>query len=171
VYQRDPDTEPEERGEDRHAHGDDRAEREQQDDHGGDETDEVGVALGLPIRVVDDRAAVGETDTGVRRGRGRIAELVVGRERELLRLRVVLHRDERDLPGVVAALRDDQRTERTVRIGHAHDVRDLAEGSDARLDRGLHGRVVDAVTRVEHDRRGRARLAREPLLQQIERDL
>ena len=55
-----PDAETEQRGEDRQAHRDHRAEREQQDHDRGEQADEVGVARRRLVGVVDDRAAVRE---------------------------------------------------------------------------------------------------------------
>ena len=165
VHDRDADPEAEERGEDRQPHRHDRAEREQQDHDRGEQPDEVGVALRRLVGVVDHRAAVRQLDAGLRRRRGRLLDLVEDVLGKVLRLGVELHRHHGDL----AVLRDEGGTERPVGIGDGGDVRDLLERGDALADRRLDGRAGDPGVGLEHDECVVAGVAREVVLEEVER--
>ncbi len=162
-----PTTSPKMRGEDGQAHRHHRAEREQQDDDGREQADEVGVARRRLVGVVGHRAAVRDLDAGLRRRRGGGFDLLEDVLLEVLGLGVELHGDDGDL----AALGDERAAHRTVRVRHRRDVGDLAERGHARTDRGLDRRAGDAVGRLEHDERAVARGGGEVLLEEVERGL
>ena len=118
---------------------------------------------GALFGVVDDRAAERELDSRVGRRLRGLLQQRVHVEADVLRLRVVLHGDERDLaPSNCSFVA-------VIRCPDARDVRQLLEVRDARLDRRLHLRIGDTLRRVEHDGGGGARLTREPRLEQVER--
>ena len=72
---READEQSDERGADRHAHRDDRAERDQQHDHRGDEAVDLGAAEVGTLTGARDLAAELDLQAGVARGLHRVFEL------------------------------------------------------------------------------------------------
>ena len=162
---RDPETE--ERGADRHAHRNHRAERDEQDDHREEEPDDVRVAALVAAEVVDDRTAELDAKSGLFGRCSSRLELLHGLGRQAGGALVVLHAYVADR----AVLRHERGSD--VGRGRAEDLRHVRAlaGSEVRLrlrDRGLDRRITQRpALRLEHDAGRPARLGGEPLLEQV----
>ena len=166
-HERDADADAEQRGEDRQAHRQERPERDQQDDHGGDEADGLGPARGLELGVLNHVPA--ELD---RQPADSLLEAVAPRfEVSYLRLGDVLRLDREVDPGVgdLAVLGDLGCTlRRLVRIDHVGDPGHQLHLAEVPLHGHLDGRGVHTLVGLEHDVDRAARLRWEPRLEQVE---
>ena len=164
--ERDARADAEQRGGDRQAHGEHGAERDQQDDHRREQADGLGGAVrraGLEDVATEGDVQTGDVDAVRERldliaGVGQRVRVAVGKVHFAVRDVTALGDLARAVLGVRA---DDTRP--------AHDTRDLREQA---LHRAAHGRIVDALARLEDDLGLLARPGREALLlQQVERGL
>ena len=127
------------------AHGDDRAEGDQQDDHRAEHAQHLGRArLGL-LGVLRQVAAELDLEAGGAGGGHRLLELLVGLGAQLLRVARVLHPRQRGAP--VGRHQPDR-----LGVDDGRDPRQLAEAVDQVGDRPLVGAGAEvAVLGVDHD--------------------
>jgi hypothetical protein len=165
--EREADHEADDRGDDGQAHGDDRPEREQEDEHGHRQADGLArVRLGLGHLLAEVAAdADRQARVADRVGLGDDALRVV--RAEVARARAQVQRDVAD-PLVLREVRGPGLRERARR---RPDVRILPEGRDGVVDRLLVLRVgqLRAGGRGHHDRVRAVRLLREARGEEVAR--
>ncbi len=127
VDEREPDPDSEQRGHDRHAHRQQRAERDQQDDDGGEDPDRLARGLRL---LGEHRAAEFHLQPRRIRVLGDRAHVRCEVERDVVRLHVEEDLRVRDL----SVARHEAASGRLVRRCHAHHVRLGAQLREDRLD-------------------------------------
>jgi hypothetical protein len=162
--QRQADEEADDGGDERQAHGHERAEGEREDDHRCDEADDLA-ALGSRLRELGpDGPASRDLHPSVLSRRSRVEDLLRELVRQLVPAHVEQNRDERRLL-VLADLRGALLAERIRSTCNVRQFHDRLVGS---LDRLLRLRVGDlARVDVEDDRAAPVLLRREALGEQV----
>ena len=157
------DAEAEQGDGDGQAHGQHRAEGHEEDEHGGQEADELGgLGLGL-LDVLGQFAADRDLDVPIREGRTRLEQGVEVLEAQLGQCHVVL--DEGQKGGVVGAGLGHRVADRTD-VGQPLDL-----GDDGFDGPGVRGVGHPAVGGVEDDLGGTSGGVGEALLEQVDRGL